>query len=116
MIGWLVGLLAPTVGEKAAKPLALVIVIAFAALALYLLLDAYGDSRYREGKKDADAAWIAASNKLIAKAQNAGKAADKNAAVREADFAAKVEDEKERINAAQKDGTSPFDVLFGNSN
>lgn len=81
-------------------------------LAFYFALDAYGDARYREGKKDADAAWIAASNKLIDQAQKAGTKADEKAAVRAADFAAKQEDEKEKIDAAKAEGSSPFDVLF----
>lgn len=82
-------------------------------VAFYFALDAYGDSRYREGKKDADAAWIEAGNRLIAKSQKAGTKADKAAAAREADFAAKQEDEKERIDEAVAEGDSPFDVLFG---
>lgn len=81
-------------------------------LAFYLMLDAYGDSRYREGKKDADKAWQDASNKLIQKSQDAGTKADRAAAARQADFAAKVEDEKEKIDAAVAQGSSPLDVLF----
>jgi hypothetical protein len=81
-------------------------------VAFYLALNAYGNSRYKAGKADADAAWIAASDKLIQKAQSAGTKADKAAAARQADFAAKQEDEKERIDAAQAKGSSPFDVLF----
>lgn len=79
------------------------------------MLDAYGDSRYREGKKDEAAAWQAASDKLIAKAQKSGAKADNAAAGRAADFAAKQEEERKRIDAANAEGSSPFDVLF-NSN
>lgn len=81
--------------------------------AFYFALDAYGDSRYREGKKDADAAWQAASDKLIQKSQDAGTKADKAAATRQADFAAKQEAEKEKIDAVLEEGGSPLDVLFG---
>jgi hypothetical protein len=81
--------------------------------AFYFALDAYGDSRYREGKSDADRAWQEASDKLIEKAAKAGTKADKAAAGRVADFAAKQEQEKEKVDAAAKDGSSPFDVLFG---
>lgn len=81
--------------------------------AFYFALHAYGNARYDAGKKDADAAWIEASNKLIAKSQAAGTKADKAAAVRQADFAAKQEDEKEKIDAAVDEGSSPLDVLFG---
>ena len=82
-------------------------------LAFYFMLDAYGDSRFREGKQTADAAWEAAHNKLIQDAANARGKADANAAARQAEFAAKVEDEKEKIDAAIADGSSPFDVMFG---
>ncbi len=81
----------------------------------YLALDAYGDSRYDAGKKDEAAAWQKASDKLVAKAQNAATKADKVAAANAADFAAKQEDERKRIDAAQQSGGSPLDVLFGNS-
>jgi hypothetical protein len=82
--------------------------------AFYAALSAYGHERYKAGKKAADDAWIEASNKTIQKAQSAGTAADTKAAARVADFAAKVEDEKGKIDAAQKEGSSPLDVLFGN--
>lgn len=82
-------------------------------LAFYFALDAYGDSRYDAGKKDADAAWQAASDKLIQKSQDAGTKADKAAAARDADFAAKQEAEKEKIDAVLEEGGSPLDVLFG---
>lgn len=87
--------------------------IALAALALWLLLDAYGDSRYREGKKDEAAAWQAASDKLLAKAAEAETEADKRDAARAADYAAEVAEEKERIDHAIQEGSSPMDVLFG---
>lgn len=81
--------------------------------AFYLALDAYGDSRYREGKADSDAAWQAASAKLVDKAHETAGKADVAAAARAEDFAAKQEEEKQRIDAAVKDGSSPFDVMFG---
>lgn len=85
------------------------------ALALVLALHSYGNSRYKAGKADADAAWVAASNKLIDKAQKATVEGDTKAAARAADFAARQEAEKAKIDAAQKNGDSPFDVMFGNA-
>lgn len=82
-------------------------------VAFYFMLDSYGDARYDKGKADADAAWQAASDKLIAKSQAAGTKADKAAAARQADFVAKQEDEKEKIEEAIEQGESPLDVLFG---
>lgn len=110
MIGMLVGW---GLSQRMAKVVAFVIVPLLILGAFYLMLDAYGDSRYDAGKDKADAEWKAASDKLIQKAQDAGTKADTAAAARTADYAAKVEDEKERIDAATKDGSSPMDVLFG---
>lgn len=69
---------------------------------------------YKDGKRDADKAWQAASDKLIEDAAKAGAKADKKAAARAADFAAKQEDEKEKIDAAVQNGSSPLDAIFGN--
>jgi hypothetical protein len=81
-------------------------------LALYIALDQYGDRRFSEGKAQADAEWQEASNRLIEKAQAGATKADKAAAARAADHAAKLEDEKEKVDAALDEGSSPFDVLF----
>ncbi len=112
MIGWLVGL---GLSERAAKALLIVGGIVIGVLAFYFLLDAYGDARYREGKKDADAAWIEAGNKLVAQAHKSADKADVAAAARAEDFTARQEAEKEKIDNAKANGTSPMDVLFGNS-
>lgn len=74
---------------------------------------AYGNRRFNAGEDHADAQWKKASDKLIKKSANAGTKADKAAAARQADFAAKQEDERERIDAAVEHGSSPLDVLFG---
>ena len=85
---------------------------ALGVLLLILALHAYGNSRYKAGKADADAAWIAASNKLVEKAQNSETKAGQAQAARAADFAAQQEAEKKAIEAAQQNGTSPFDAIF----
>lgn len=73
---------------------------------------AYGNRRFNAGEAHADAQWKKASDKLIQKSANAGTKADKAAAVRQADFAAKQEDEKARIDAAVEHRASPLDELF----
>jgi hypothetical protein len=90
--------------------------VALAALIIfYFALDAYGDKKYAEGKTDEAAAWQAASDKAIANAAASGKKADKAAAGRLAQQLEKVENEKERMDAAVQEGSSPMDVLFGPS-
>ena len=82
-------------------------------VAFYIVLDAYGDSRFDAGKDKADAEWKAAEAELLEKAANSRNEADKKAASRAAEHVAKVQDEKEKIDAAVKEGSSPIDVLFG---
>lgn len=74
---------------------------------------AYGNRRFNAGEDHADEQWKKASDKLIEKSANAGTKADKVAAARQADFAAKQEDERERIDHAVQEGTSPLDAVFG---
>lgn len=77
-----------------------------------LALDAWGDRRFRAGEAASDAAWKAASDKLIAEAATSANAATRKEAARIADHAAKVEQEKEKIDAAIANGSSQFDALF----
>jgi len=86
-----------------------------AILAFYAALSAYGNARYKAGVKETDAKWQAASDKLIQQAAASGKKADIAKATRDADFAARQETEKEKLDHAQQTGASPLDVLFGNS-
>lgn len=80
----------------------------------YWALDSYGDRRYEKGKHDTEEAYQKASDKLMQEAGEARTQADKQAAVAAVEYATKVEDEKEKIDAAIADGSSPLDVLFGN--
>lgn len=111
-MGWLVSL---GLSPRAAKFVGFALIALAAALAFYAVLHAYGRERYKAGKADENKVWVEASNKLIQKSQNAGTKASTAAAARQADFAAMVEDEKERIDAANAEGSSPFDVLFNGS-
>lgn len=86
-----------------------------ALVAFYFVLDAYGDSRYREGVTAEREAWKEAERKLLAKAANATTKADKQADARAAEYAATVADERKKVNEAVSEGSSPFDVLFNGS-
>lgn len=100
------------VGERFAKFLAWVALPVLLLVGFYLLLDAYGDSRYRAGVTATDTRWEEAGRKLEAKAAESATKADKASVVRVLDYNAKVADEKERLDATAVDGTSPLDVLF----
>lgn len=77
-------------------------------------IDAFGDKRYREGVDATDAAWHEASNRLKEEAEEAGEVAEANALNRLEEHAANVAAEQERIDEAERNGSSVFDVLFGN--
>jgi hypothetical protein len=83
-----------------------------AILALLLALHLYGNARYRAGVKDTDAAWHAAEEAMLARAAGAATAADRQAAANAANYAGQVAKEKEAINEAVDNGTSPLDGLF----
>lgn len=110
MITFLTGLGA---SQGIAKAIAYVGVPLLILAALWWALDSYGDRRYAAGHADADKEWQEASDRLIEKAQKAETKADTAAAERAADFAARQEDEKEKIHEAVAEGSSPLDVLFG---
>ena len=80
--------------------------------AFYFTLDAYGDSKYQQGKNKADQEWKLAEQREIDRVAKAGKKADIMEANRLADHAEKVASEKEKIDAAVKEGTDPLDALF----
>jgi hypothetical protein len=99
-------------GARAAKLVAYVGLPMLVLIAFYFVLSAYGNARYREGVAAENASWRLAQDALLKRAaESAGKASSEDLA-RQAEFAAKVEDEKEKLDAAVADGSSPFDVLF----
>lgn len=83
------------------------------AITLAFAITSYGNSRFDAGEASADAKWKAASERLVEKARKSAARQDTAAAARAADYAAKVEDEKEKIERATAEGSSPFDVMFG---
>lgn len=110
MIGLLMGF---GLGKRAAQLVAYVAIPLLILAAFYFTLDAYGDSRFREGRAAENKAWIDAQDKLLKDAAAAASAADQTALAAQMDQAVKVAQEKERVDDAIANGSSPFDVLFG---
>lgn len=109
MIGLLMGW---GLGERAAKLVAYIGIPLLILVAFYFTLDAYGDARYREGVAAENKAWKDAQDRLLAQAAESAGTATSEDLARQIEFAAKVEDEKEKVDAAVAQGSSPFDVLF----
>lgn len=108
-MGFLIGIAAKLFGEKFAGLAAYAFVLLLIGGAiLWLRADAYSD-----GVTATDAKWEAAGEKLkqqAAKAQGAASAASVSRTAIEVD---RVREEKEKIDEAQSQGGSTFDVLFG---
>lgn len=82
-------------------------------LLLVVGLILFGHARYDAGVEATDAKWYAASDKLQAQAAKSATAAGTASAARQIEYQAKLENEKERLDEAEREGSSPFDVLFG---
>lgn len=76
-------------------------------------VDAFGDRRYRAGVTATDAKWEEAARRLQAAAAASATQADDAAANRLHTFENQVAAEQESIDAAEANGSSPIDVLFG---
>lgn len=108
----MIAFLSSYMSVRLAKVLAYVVLPLLVLAAFYFALDAYGDSRFREGRAAENAAWKEAQDNLLAKAAKSSAKADREAIAAQMDQAAKVEEEKEKVDDAIANGTSPFDVLF----
>lgn len=111
---WLIGLLTPRLGKTFAPIVAYALVIGIALGLFYWALTSYGHRKFNDGVK-ANQAQVEAALVQLKKdaAQSATKADD--AAVNRA--AAEVEHQKadqEKLDEAERNGTSPLDALFGN--
>lgn len=108
-MGLIIGIAAKLVGEK------------FAGLAVYgtailLVLGAIWWLRadaYSDGVAATDAKWEEAGRRLEQQAAEAAAAADDRADDRQAQEFDRVQQEKEKLDAASASGGSPWDVLFG---
>lgn len=108
-MGFLIGIAGKIVGEKFAGLAAYLFVLALIGGAIWWLrADAYSD-----GVTATDAKWVEAGEKLKQRAAQAQGAASAASNSRTAIEVERVREEKEKIDAAEAQGSSPFDVLFG---
>lgn len=112
-MGWLIGLLEPRLGKTFGPIVAYVLVIGIALGLFYWALTAYGHRKFNEGvaanQAQVDAALVKLKKDAAASATKADDAATNRAA-------AEVEHQQadqEKVNEAERNGTSPLDALFG---
>ena len=95
--------------ERLARLLSIgLVILALIGAIWWLRADAYGD-----GERAADERWQEAGRKLERQAEASADRADDRAEIREAEFMEQVAEEKERIDEAERNGSSPLDALFG---
>lgn len=99
-------------------PLWLKIVGPLVAIGLVIAgLAAWGHSKYNAGHDDGvtetDAKWQKASDDLKKEAAASATRADDAAVIRLEEHVAQAEEDQEKLDAANENGTSPLDALFG---
>lgn len=117
MIGWLAGLLLPKVGARWAKPLAGTIVwglgLLIVGFLLWRMIDNYGDKRFDAGVQLERSKWEAAEAKMLEEAAASATKADDRAAERLVQHKEQIDEDRQAVDQAVRDGTSPLDALFG---
>src|SRR5688572_30250151 len=112
-MGWLIGLLAPRFGQKVATLIAYAAVIGLILFIVWRVVDSYGDRKFNEGAKANQALVDKAFKQLKDDAAASATKADDKAAVRAEVFVEQQTADKEALDAANENGTSPLDALFG---
>lgn len=102
------------VPAKLAKPLLYGLGILLLVGAVWLSIHLWGNHRYDEGVSAEDAKWQSAVEQLKSDASNSAANATTNAEKNAANFVEQHTKDQEAVNAAEANGTSPLDVLFGN--
>jgi uncharacterized membrane protein (DUF106 family) len=89
-----------------------------ALLLIFAGVKIYGHSRYSAGHEagvvETDAKWQKASDELKAEARKSATRADDAAVKRLEEHVAQAQEDQEKIDAANENGTSPLDAIFGN--
>lgn len=109
LVAWLI---ARGLNGTLAKLLVYVGIPLLIALGIYLWINAYGDRRFQEGVTATDAKWEEASDRLREDAANSATRADDAAANRLEEYEDQVSEERNRLDEAEQNGSSPLDVLF----
>jgi hypothetical protein len=112
-MGWLIGLLVPKLGKTFAPIVAYLLVIGVVLGLGYWALSSYGHRKFNEGAAANQAQVDKALKKLKVDAAASATKADDAAAKRAAENVEQVTADKEALDEADRNGTSPLDALFG---
>lgn len=110
---WLISLLAPRIGLGFARAIVWVGLPLLIIGLVWWRVDAWGDRRFNQGVEAHRAEVRAATEELKASAERSATRADDAAALRVEDHLQQTAEERERLDEAAQNGSSPIDVLFG---
>jgi len=111
---WLIGLLTPRLGKTFGPIVAYLLVIGVSLGLFYWALTAYGHRKFKEGVAANQAQVDAALKQLKVDAAKSATKADDALANRAAAEVQNQQADQEKVNEAERNGTSPLDALFGN--
>lgn len=112
-MGFLITLLAPKVGEGAAKLISYVLLPLIILALLWWAASSYVDGKMDEREDEVRTEYREATEQLKRDAAQSATKADDAAAVRLEEHLNHALEEKERLDEAERTGSSPIDVLFG---
>lgn len=110
---WLIGLFTSKLGKTFGPIVAYALVIGVALGLFYWALTSYGHRKFGEGVAANQAQVDAALKQLKADAAKSATKADDAAATRAAVEVEHQQADQEKVNEAERNGTSPLDALFG---
>ena len=92
--------------------IAVLVLVLFVLFVVWLIRD-YGNSREQEGVDKERAAWVEAGEKLKKEAATSATKADDKAVARLEEYKEQADEDRQAVEAAVENGTSPLDALFG---
>lgn len=107
------GLMALNLSSKWVKYGAVVLGVVLFCLFIWWRVDAYGDKRFDAGVLNERSKWEAAEEKLRQEAAASATRADDAAAKRLEVHKEKIDADRQAVDQAVRDGSSPLDALFG---
>lgn len=112
-MNFLIGLLAPKLGQRAATVIAYLVVIGVGLGLFYLAIARVKHNAFNAGVAANQAQVDKALAQLKQDARVSATKADDKAAVRAEVFVEQHTADQEALNEAERNGTSPLDALFG---
>lgn len=113
MSGIGLGLAGLSVAQKATRVGLVVLAVILIVGLIWWRIDAYGDSREEHGVQTERAAWKEAERRMQEDAAKSATQADDRAAKRLEEHKEQIDADRQAVEEAVDNGTSPLDSIFG---